>query len=101
MEKSTPHTPLATMQELAKAGKVNITMSSLATASALNMNADDMIATVVAMTMADFYKSMTVNSDSSRWQDVYHAKASIGLLYVKLQLDDGAVNMKIISFKEK
>jgi motility quorum-sensing regulator/GCU-specific mRNA interferase toxin len=89
------------MQALAKEGKVNITMSSLATAAALNFGPDDMIATVLKMSMSDFYKSMTVNSDSSRWQDVYHAKSSAGLLYVKLQLDDGQVNMKIISFKEK
>lgn len=78
-----------------------MTMSSLATAAALNFSPDDMIATVLGLRMKDFYKSMTVNTDSSRWQDVYHATSSAGLLYVKLQLDDGAVNMKIVSFKEK
>ena len=76
-------------------------MTSLATAAALNMGIDEMVATVLSMTMADFYKSMTVNTDSSRWQDVYHAKSPHGPLYVKLQLDNGCVNMKIVSFKEK
>lgn len=89
------------MQVLAKAGKVSTTGSSLKDAAELNMGVDDMIATVLGLTMADFYKSMTVYADSSRWQDVYHAKSAIGTLYVKLQFDNGAVNMKIVSFKEK
>jgi motility quorum-sensing regulator/GCU-specific mRNA interferase toxin len=89
------------MQALAAAGKFTTTMSSLASAALLDMGPDDMIATVLKLTMDDFYKTMTVNSDSTRWQDVYHAKTAIGTLYVKLQLDNGAVNMRIVSFKEK
>jgi motility quorum-sensing regulator/GCU-specific mRNA interferase toxin len=96
-----PHTPLGTMQALAAAGKVSTTMSSLASAAALDMDVNDMITTVLGLTMDDFYKTMPVITDSSRWQDVYHAKTAIGLLYVKLQLDNGAVNMRIVSFKEK
>jgi len=57
------------------------------------------IAVVMSITHAMFYKSMTTNNDSRKWQDVYHAPCPNGKIsYIKLTLQDGVV---VIQFKEK
>ena len=57
-----------------------------------------MCAVVLALTSADFYKSMTTHADNTVWQDVYRAKTSGGgEVYLKLTVIDDVL---IVSFKE-
>ena len=57
-----------------------------------------MCAIIMAISSANFYKSMTTHADHRIWQDVYHAKTSRGAeVYLKLTVIDDVL---IVSFKE-
>lgn len=56
-----------------------------------------MLAVVMALTPADFYKSMTTHTDHKVWQDVYHPSTPVGNIYLKLTVIDDVL---IVSFKE-
>jgi motility quorum-sensing regulator / GCU-specific mRNA interferase toxin len=57
----------------------------------------DMLAVVMALTPADFYKSMTTHADHTVWQDVYRPSMQAGDVYLKLTVMDDVL---IVSFKE-
>ncbi|ADW67810.1 type II toxin-antitoxin system MqsR family toxin [Granulicella tundricola] len=71
MEKRTPHCPLAKVKALLAEGKVRTTFTALAGGAALGLDFAGMLAVVHALSMADFYKSMTTHADHRVWQDVY------------------------------
>ncbi len=53
---------------------------------------------VMALTPADFHKSMTTHADHRIWQDVYHTQtANHAGVYLKLTVIDDVL---IVSFKE-
>jgi motility quorum-sensing regulator / GCU-specific mRNA interferase toxin len=52
---------------------------------------------LLALTPADFYKSMTTHNDHTVWQDVYRPITKVGGVYLKLTVIDGVL---IVSFKE-
>ena len=57
-----------------------------------------MCAIIMAISSANFYKSMTTHADHRIWQDVYHAKTSSGVeVYLKLTVIDDVL---IVSFRE-
>jgi motility quorum-sensing regulator/GCU-specific mRNA interferase toxin len=56
-----------------------------------------MLAVVLALNPADFYKSMTTYADHTIWQDVYRPKTRAGDVYLKLTVIDDVL---IVSFKE-
>jgi motility quorum-sensing regulator/GCU-specific mRNA interferase toxin len=56
-----------------------------------------MLAVVMALTPADFYKSMTTHADHTVWQDVYRPNTQAGDVYLKLTVIDDVL---IVSFKE-
>jgi motility quorum-sensing regulator/GCU-specific mRNA interferase toxin len=97
MEKYTPHHHLEEVKELIRAGAVKPTLAALLGADALDFDYQDILATALALTRDDFYKSMTSYSDHRTWQDVYHPKTVVGKIYLKLTIKDGVV---IMSFKE-
>jgi motility quorum-sensing regulator / GCU-specific mRNA interferase toxin len=97
MEKGTPHCKLSVVKELVHAGKVCATRSALAGAENLGFDFDDIIGVVMALTMQDFYKSMTTHSDHMVWQDVYHPTTQAGEVYLKLTVINDVL---IVSFKE-
>jgi len=97
MEKKTPHCKLAVVKAMVDAGKVRSTLTALAGGAALGFDFDDMLAVVMELTMADFYKSMTTHSDHRIWQDVYHPTTPAGEVYLKLTVIDDVL---IVSFKE-
>ena len=66
-------------------------------ATALGMELFDMLAVVMALTPADFYKSMTTHADHTVWQDVYRPRSQAGDVYLKLTVIDDVL---IVSFKE-
>ena len=55
------------------------------------------VAVVMALTPADFYKSMTTHADHTVWQDVYRPSTQAGDVYLKLTVIDDVL---IVSFKE-
>ena len=78
-------------------GKVRATHSARLGASALGMEFSDVLAVVMALTPADFYKSMTTHADHTVWQDVYRPVTPAGEVYLKLTVIDDVL---IVSFKE-
>ncbi|WP_395829785.1 type II toxin-antitoxin system MqsR family toxin [Elstera sp.] len=97
MEKRTAHHTLATVRALCAEGNVMPTKTSLKTAAGLGMTRDDMVEVVQALTVAEFYKSMTSYGDHTQWQDVYHPSVEGRKLYLKLTITSGLL---ILSFKE-
>jgi motility quorum-sensing regulator/GCU-specific mRNA interferase toxin len=97
MEKRTPHCKLSTVKTMIVAGKVRTTNSARVSANALGLELSDMLAVVMALTPADFYKSMTTHADHTIWQDVYRPRTQTGVLYLKLTVIDDVL---IVSFKE-
>jgi len=51
----------------------------------------------MALTPADFYKSMTTHADYKVWQDVYRPSTQADDVYLKLTVIDDVL---IVSFKE-
>lgn len=97
MEKGTPHCKLAIVKRLVAAGDVRATNSARSGASALGLTFTDMLDVLVALTPADFFKSMTTYADHTVWQDVYRPTTQVGAVYLKLTVIDDVL---IVSFKE-
>lgn len=66
-------------------------------AAALGFDFDGMLAVVLALTTADFHKSMTTHADHRVWQDVYRPSTPAGEVYLKLTVINDVL---IVSFKE-
>lgn len=66
-------------------------------ATALGLDFGGMLSIVAALTVRDFYKSMTTHADHRIWQDVYRPKTEAGDIYLKLTIVD---ELLIVSFKE-
>jgi motility quorum-sensing regulator / GCU-specific mRNA interferase toxin len=97
MEKWKPHCPLPIVKSMIQAGNVRITVSAYAGGSALGFDRDGIVDVVMALTLNDFYKSMTTYVDHKVWQDVYCPTTKAGEIYLKLTVVDDVL---IVSFKE-
>lgn len=97
MEKRVPHGKLSTIKALVEAGKVRTTHAARAGANALGFDYAGMVAVVLALAPADFYKSMTTHADHTIWQDVYRPSTVAGDVYLKLTVIEDVL---IVSFKE-
>jgi motility quorum-sensing regulator/GCU-specific mRNA interferase toxin len=99
MEKGVPHCKLPVVKALVEAGKVRATATAYNGARELGINdMDGICAVVLALTPAEFYKSMTTHADHRVGQDVYHARTASGdEVYLKLTVIDDVL---IVSFKE-
>ena len=97
MDKQTPHCKLAVVKTLIEAGKVPTTHAARIGANDLELAFSDMLAMVMALTSADFYKSMTTHADHTVSQDVYRPSTQVGDLYLKLMIIDDVL---IVSFKD-
>ncbi|MCM2478501.1 type II toxin-antitoxin system MqsR family toxin [Serpentinimonas maccroryi] len=82
-----------------EAGRVRATASAFSGARELGINdLAGMCAVVLALTSADFHKSMTTHANHRLWQDVYRTKtARDDEVYLKLSVVEDVL---IISFKE-
>ena len=100
MEKRQPHYSLTTLKtRIAEQGIMVFTATALFNAAAMGLSEEQVLFVLSSLTRAMFYKSMTTYTDSSIWQDVYHAPTPDGkVAYIKLTLQQGAV---VIQFKEK
>jgi motility quorum-sensing regulator / GCU-specific mRNA interferase toxin len=97
MEKWTPHCNLSIVKRLVQAGKVRATILALDNGWLLGFEYDEIIDVVMALTLKDFYKSMTTRADHKVWQDVYRPTTKAGVVYLKLMVIDDVL---IVSFKE-
>jgi motility quorum-sensing regulator/GCU-specific mRNA interferase toxin len=97
MEKRTPHCNLSVVKALVAAGNVRTTYAARSGANELGLGFSDMLAVVMTLTPADFYKSMTTYADHTVWQDVYRPSTKVGDIYLKLTVIDDVL---IVSFKE-
>jgi motility quorum-sensing regulator / GCU-specific mRNA interferase toxin len=97
MEKRKPHCPLSVVHTLVEQGQVCATGTALGGAAAMDFEFDDMLNVIRALTIRDFYKSMTTHADHRVWQDVYQPSTSAGDVYLKLTVIDDVL---IVSFKE-
>jgi motility quorum-sensing regulator/GCU-specific mRNA interferase toxin len=97
MEKRTPHCKLITVKALIEAGKVRTTHAARVGANELGLELSDMLGVLMALTPADFYKSMTTHADHTVWQDVYRPSTQVGDVYLKLTVIDAVL---VVSFKE-
>jgi motility quorum-sensing regulator/GCU-specific mRNA interferase toxin len=99
MEKGTPHSKLPVVKALIEAGQVRATATAFSGARGLGVNdLAGMCAVVMALTPADFYKSMTTHADHRIWQDVYRTRIADGVeVYLKLTVID---DLLVVSFKE-
>lgn len=97
MEKRIPHCKLATVKALVEANKVRTTHAARVGATELGFDFAGMLGVVMALTPADFYKSMTTHADHTIWQDVYRPSTQVGDVYLKLTVIDDVL---IVSFKE-
>lgn len=98
MEKRNPHCKLVQVKALVRAGRVKTTHTARTGASELGFSLADMLDVVLALTQADFYKSMTTHADHTVWQDVYRPSTLAGNVYLKLTVID---DLLIVSFKER
>ncbi len=100
MEKRKPHYALMNIKAaFANPATLNRSFVSKQGADALGMDDVAVVATMQALTAADFEKSMTSYGDHRVWQDVYRLKAAGTELYVKVTLDAQQA-LFLISFKE-
>jgi len=97
LEKGSPHCRLAVVKAMVGAGQVRTTRGAREGAVALGLDFDGMLAVVMALTSADFHKSMTTHADHRVWQDVYRPLTPAGEVYLKLTVIDDVL---IVSFKE-
>lgn len=97
MEKRVPHCRLSIVRALVDVGRVRTTHAARVGANELGLEFFDMLAVVMALTPADFYKSMTTHADHTLWQDVYRPSTQAGDVYLKLTVIDDVL---ILSFKE-
>jgi len=97
VEKRTPHCKLPVVKALIGAGKVRSTLSALAGGAAIGLDFEGIVGVVMALTPADFHKSMTTHADHRVWQDVYRPTTPAGEVYLKLTVIDDVL---IVSFKE-
>jgi motility quorum-sensing regulator/GCU-specific mRNA interferase toxin len=68
MEKRTPHCELSRVKLLIHEGKVRTTHTARFGAVALGFDYLGMLAVVLALEPADFYKSMTTHADCAIWK---------------------------------
>jgi motility quorum-sensing regulator / GCU-specific mRNA interferase toxin len=96
--KEPPHCKLTLVKAMVTAGKVRATAGAYSGARELGIcDLDGMCAVVLALSRADFYKSMTTHADHTVWQDVYRPSTPAGKAYLKLTIIEEVL---IVSFKE-
>jgi hypothetical protein len=99
-----PHYDLQLIQQLVRSRQYSPTGQALVDLGALGFEILDLEQCILALTQADFYKTMPSEKISDRWQDVYRPTYCGQPLYVKLQvveLNHSRKRAVIVSFKRK
>ena len=80
---------------MVEACKVRSTYAARVGASELGFSLSDMLAVVMALMPADFYKSMTTHADYRVLQDVYRPSTQWGDVYLKLTVIDDLLSVAV------
>ena len=100
MEKRVCHYALNRIKQLIIGGKYSITKSAMRTAlQNFSFLEEDILKEILNLENDSFYKSMTVHSDHTLWQDVYKKQIKDTRAYIKIQI--ASENTVIISFKNE
>lgn len=99
MEKRKPHCSLERVKAFVAEGMVRASTVAFSGARALGIDdIEGMCEIVLALTMRNFYKSMTSYETPKVWQDVYRTRTQNGhAVYLKLSVVNDVL---IVSFKE-
>jgi motility quorum-sensing regulator/GCU-specific mRNA interferase toxin len=97
MEKRTPHSPLVLVKKLVQERRVRFTRTAIQGAACMGLRSKEILAVISALTMRDFYKSMTTHADHRIWQDVYRPETEAGAVYLKPTVVE---DLLVVSFKE-
>lgn len=82
-----------------KRGMDTFTYTAKNNARLIGLNEQAALDVVLGLERGMLFKSMTTNTNSQVWQDVYHAPCPNGqIAYIKVTIQDGAT---VIQFKEK
>lgn len=95
-----PTYDLGTIQALVRAGSYYVRESAFYDAMALRFDRTDIEDCILAITLADFYKTMTSEKKAGLMQDVYRPTYAGLALYVKVQLDP-PTRAVVVSFKKE
>lgn len=99
MEKRRPHYDLKAIQtQIRSVETMNLTVTARHGIKAAGMSLAHALTVIQRLSPGNFYKSMTVHTDSRVWQDVYHAEWKKRALYIKFQQHG---DYFIVSFKER
>lgn len=100
MEKRTAHYDLNAIKAIIVQCGINaFTRTAKDNSRLMGLDARAALDVVLGLQRGMLFKSMTTHSDSSIWQDVYHAPCPGGkVAYIKVTLRAGAV---VIQFKER
>ena len=100
MEKRTPHYSLVEIKEyVAMKGVDAFTLTARRNGFTMGLTQAELVASILALTRQNFYKSMTSYNDHTLWQDVYHAPLLNGsIAYVKVS--SFSTGRPVIQFKE-
>lgn len=100
MEKRAPHYDLGGVQaQVARLGPAAFTKTALDGGREMGLTSREMLAVMAALTLRNFYKSMTTYADPHIWQDVYYAPTPVDKeAYIKITMRGVA---PVIQFKER
>ena len=84
----TPAYDLEEVQRLVGQGAISrrITKAAVDGAVEVGLSEEGLVAAVLSLTPAHFYKSMEAEQRPGLWQDVYHLPHGTMMLYLKLQI---------------
>jgi len=100
MEKRKQHYKLADIQaQMVDIANLHLTNTAREGLFELGFSNDDAVNAIQALTIKDFYKSMTTYKNHKVWQDVYNSSFKDVELYIKFQ-SHRAGYFFTISFKE-
>lgn len=96
-----PSYDLAAVQQLVRTGAFFITAVALTGAGEMKLDRTDIECCVLALTPADFRKTMPADKVPGLMQDVYKPRYQGKKIYVKLQVRLGGSPAVVVSFKRK
>jgi motility quorum-sensing regulator/GCU-specific mRNA interferase toxin len=98
-----PAYALELVQQLVGQGPVSCLITSVARVGARDCGfwaIDDIVEAILALSPANFYKTMEAEKCPGLWQDVYHSEFRGMDLYIKLQISSAGTAV-VVQFKKR
>lgn len=100
---SQPTYDLELVQQLVGQGTLSHLVTSAARAGGRACgftSVDDIVEAILALSPANFYKTMEAEKCPGRWQDVYHSEFHGVELYIKVQISSAGAAV-VVQFKQR